>query len=351
MMLRKLNFKAIFCLFILVLPLTVSGLESWAEEQEVPAVPVEEKITIATWNIESFGYKYPEQDGEKKKEDRTPAELKIIAEILARYDFIVITEFMDADIRLSKEGIVEGLKEGAESSDFMTILKILNNYDHRVSPMAGLGFPTNEGYAFLFKKQKFKVVKGPQLYPDAKGKKGKFTRDPCWATFRAGNFDFTVIAVHLYFGPQRSEKERKESYERRRRELEDLAIVYNTVQGMDEFENDILLVGDFNLQPNDEAFEDIKISSTHEVEPLVLPPKTTNISKTQLYDNILLQPYYLGEYSKDSNVFYFDGMLKGTDIKPRRISNHVPVWAEFRINLDDDDGKKPDDDADDAESR
>ena len=128
-MLRKLNFKAIFCLFVLVLPLTLSGLEIRAEEQEAPAVPAKEKITIATWNIESFGYKYPEKEGEKKKEDRTAAELKIIAEILARYDFIVITEFMDEDIKLSKEGIVEGLKEGSESSDFITILEILNNYD------------------------------------------------------------------------------------------------------------------------------------------------------------------------------------------------------------------------------
>ncbi|MDE0681655.1 MAG: hypothetical protein OXI63_01950 [Candidatus Poribacteria bacterium] len=242
---------------------------------------------------------------------------------------------MDDNIKLSKEGIFEGRKDESESSDFEEILKILEkDYDHRVSPIAGWGFPTKERYAFLFKKQRFKVVKGLQLYPDAKGKKGKFTRDPCWATFRAGNFDFTVIAVHLLFGPQRTEKERKESYKRRRRELEDLAIVYNTVQGTDDFENDVLLVGDFNLQPNDDAFEDIQISSTYEVEPLILPPKTTNISKTALYDNILLQPYYLEEYSGNSDVFFFHDLLEGTDIKPRRISNHIPVWAEFKINLD-----------------
>ena len=66
-MMEKLNFKAVFCLFVLVLPLTLSDLEIRADGQDVSTVPAEETIKIATWNIESFGYKYPENEEGKKK--------------------------------------------------------------------------------------------------------------------------------------------------------------------------------------------------------------------------------------------------------------------------------------------
>ena len=69
-----------------------------------------------------------------------------------------------------------------------------------------------------------------------------FVRDPYWATFRAGKFDFSVIAVHVVWG---------DSVAERRAEVMELAQVYSYVQKANGAEDDVLLVGDFNREPDD----------------------------------------------------------------------------------------------------
>ena len=49
-----------------------------------------------------------------------------------------------------------------------------------------------------------------------------FSRDPYWATFRAGEFDFSVIAVHVIWGEYGSDQ--------RKAEVKALAEVYEYVQ-------------------------------------------------------------------------------------------------------------------------
>ena len=328
-MLRKLNFKAIFFLFVLVLPLTLSGVEIWAEGHETADDPEGKVLKFATWNIERFG-------SIKRGED----DLDNIVEILSEYDFIVITELMDKDI----QRLVDGTVEGPEESHFITILNSLPDYGHRVSPIAGPGYNGNESYAFLFKKKRFEVVTAPQLYPDAKGREGKFTRDPCWATFRAGNFDFTAIAVHIYYGNDSD----WEKINRRRDEIEALIEVYNYVQKENENENDVILLGDFNLDPCDvNAFR--PLMSLGKMKHMLHRSKHRSsmaegkpLEERPLYDNIFFDESYLTkkEYVWGSGDDHeFD--LSYTN--PKRISNHLPVWAKFQIPPDDDDVDNPED--------
>ena len=96
------------------------------------------------------------------------------------------------------------------------------------------------------------------------------------------------------------------------------------------------------------AFNHLKTRLDFKVDPLILPPKTTNILNTELYDNIFLQPYYLNEYNGQSDVCLFDEDIFGNDDKKaKRISDHRPVWAEFNTHKDDD-PKKPESDAGDS---
>ena len=46
---------------------------------------------------------------------------------------------------------------------------------------------------------------------------------------------------------------------------------------------------------------------------------------------------HVKEYTGKSGVFYFDEVIfEGNDGKAGGISDHRPVWAEFRIDLEDD---------------
>ena len=68
-------------------------------------------------------------------------------------------------------------------------------------------------------------------------------RDPYWATFRAGEFDFSVIAVHVIWG---------DTVGPRKAEVRALADVYQVCPGARTVtEDDVLLVGDFNRNPTD----------------------------------------------------------------------------------------------------
>ena len=71
-------------------------------------------------------------------------------------------------------------------------------YDYQFSPAVGRG--SKERYAFLYRSKLVSVVRHGELYPDVADGKDDFSRDPYWATFRAGEFDFSVIAVHVIWG-------------------------------------------------------------------------------------------------------------------------------------------------------
>ena len=86
------------------------------------------------------------------------------------------------------------------------------------------------------------VVSRGELYPDAADGKDDFSRDPYWATFRAGEFDFSVIVVHVIWG---------NTVGPRKAEVRALADVYGYVQEVNGTEDDVLLVGDFNRNPDD----------------------------------------------------------------------------------------------------
>ena len=94
--------------------------------------------------------------------------------------------------------------------------------------------------------------------PDTADGKDDFMRDPYWATFRAGEFDFSVIAVHVIWG---------ERVAQRKAEVRALADVYKYVQAANGAEEDVLLVGDFNRNPTD----------TESYRPIMTIPSMTRL--------------------------------------------------------------------------
>ena len=64
--------------------------------------------------------------------------------------------------------------------------------------------------------------------------------NPITPRFRAGQFDFTVIAVHVVYGNLVGP---------RQAEVQALAQVFQSVQAADVSEQDVILLGDFNREP------------------------------------------------------------------------------------------------------
>jgi endonuclease/exonuclease/phosphatase family metal-dependent hydrolase len=261
-------------------------------------IPAE--LRLAAWNIRIMSNK-----------SRTDAELKQIARTLADYDFIAIVELRDEAVLKRTQRI---------------LLQMGKAYQYQLSPAVGRG--VKELYAFLYKEDLVSVVSRGELYPDAADGKDDFSRDPYWATFRAGEFDFSVIAVHVIWG---------DSVGPRKAEVKALADVYRYVQEANGTEEDVLLVGDFNRNPNDaESYS--RIMAIPSMIRLFELPQKSHIRDSSLYDNIFFQMDAVTEYLDRSGIDKFDETDFGNDDKAANlaVSDHRPVWAVFSIDRDDD---------------
>lgn len=255
-----------------------------------------QQLSIASFNIRIFS-----------DNSRSDEELAYIVDVLKRYDLIAVQELRDEKVL---QRAVEMLK--AEGFD----------YGYDISGSVGRG--VKERYAFLYRKNKVEPVQEGRLYQE---EADEFIREPFYATFRSGNFDFTLITIHVLFGKSKSE---------RRPEIIELAEVYNRIQDDDPDEQDIILCGDFNFPPKDEGFDDIK--SISGMTFLILPPGKTTITDTSLYDNFWFQKEYVAEYTGQSGIYKFDEIIFNNDDRKASlaVSDHRPIWAEFDTSRDDD---------------
>ena len=264
------------------------------------------ELKLAAWNIRIMSDK-----------SRTDAELEAIARTLVDYDFIAIVELRDEVVLKRTQRILSQMGKA---------------YQYQLSPAVGRS--VKERYAFLYREDLVGVVEQGELYPDAADGIDNFSRDPYWATFRAGEFDFSVIAVHVIWG---------DTVGPRKAEVRALADVYGYVQEANGVEEDVLLVGDFNRNPNDaEAYS--PIMAIPSMTRLFDLPQKSHIRDSSLYDNIFFQTDFVTEYLGISGIDKFDETDFGNDDKAANlaVSDHRPVWAVFGTNLEDDDGSDED---------
>ena len=257
------------------------------------------ELKLAAWNIRILSNR-----------SRDDAELHQIAKTLIDYDFIAISELRDETVLKRIQRILS--ESGAE-------------YGYLISdPIGRQGSPHRERYAFLYYKGLVSVVQDGAFYPDAADGEDDFVRDPYWATFRAGKFDFSVIVVHVVWG---------DTVVGRRAEVMELAEVYEYVQQANGVEDDVLLVGDFNREPDDKVAY-ANLMALPSMTYLFKLPNKSHIRDSSLYDNIFFQSQYVTEYLGSSGIDKFDETDFGNNDKAANlaVSDHRPVWAVFRIN-------------------
>jgi endonuclease/exonuclease/phosphatase family metal-dependent hydrolase len=277
-----------------------------------------DRVLIGTWNIANLGV-----------QDRLESDYALIAEMIGWFDMVAVQEVND-DLR------------GIDAIHALLPAR----YDLLFSDASG----NQERQAFLYDTRKItrlkevgrlsipprdlRVIKLPGTTTPFNG----FDRGPYLASFACGEFRFSLLNVHLYYGSS-------DPVDMDRRTLETYAVAWWADQKHRDrrsYVPEIVPLGDFNLpktEPGDRIY-DALVSLGLEV-----PPHTSQIGSAiasdSYYDQIAFFPGSTKtRFTGASNVFDFDGALFHDLWQSRpgapflsylryHISDHRPLWAEF----------------------
>ncbi|WP_231723209.1 endonuclease/exonuclease/phosphatase family protein [Caviibacter abscessus] len=246
-----------------------------------------EKISIASFNIARLG--------ESKKD------YKALVKIIKKFDIIALEEVMNED------GIIT-LNE-----------KLGKEYDYILSKAVG-SKKYKEHYAIIYKKSKVNEIKNIGVYND---KKDDFIREPSAFYIKSNKFDFVLIPVHSIFG---------DDPKKRMIEASKYVEVYDYFLDKTN-EEDIIILGDFNLPANDKAFLNLKKKN---MVNIINPEKNkTTLSKKGLansYDNMFLNLEKTKEFTNTFGVYDFT-KNNYEDIR-KYVSDHLLIFGIFENSED-----------------
>ena len=273
---------------IFLLVFTFSALPQLSAETR------EDSLHLASWNIRILS-----------NSSRDNTELPYIAQILSKYDLTAIQEVRDSVIL---DRICSYLNVSTDTWKYI------------ISAPVGRG--VKERYAYFYNSDKVSPVGTAYLFNDPED---RLIREPFIAHFTSGNFDFTLVTIHILFGDSISE---------RREEIRLLDTVLLNIDTANTFEDDIILLGDFNMPKDDISWR------LPGYIGLVEPAVKTTITDTSSYDNIWLpeKATFMSEFISFSGTYNFDEDLFGNNDKKasQYCSDHRPVSALFATTHDDD---------------
>jgi len=281
-------------LSIVLILLCATGYTLFAQDapecsQALPPEHRNDELVIATWNVRFLS-----------NGSRDDAELAVIAGIMSQFDLIAVQELRDAEV-------------------MQRLLAFLPGYHALISNRTGRG--QYERYAYVYRTGSVEPLGDTYLVADPAD---TFIREPFVAHFRAGNFDLTLITVHVLYG---------ESVTARRAEISRLDDVMKAVNAANGAENDVILLGDFNVSSADPAWE---MAGVLPLVPAVCP---TTIFESSSYDNMWWTPEATEEADGTWGIVAFDDFVFQGDDRAASlaVSDHRPVWAGFQTGGPDDD--------------
>jgi len=258
--------------------------------------PVErsgDAIRIASFNIQVFG------DSKSNK----PQVMNRLAEICREFDIVAIQE-----IRSKNQDLLPNFVELVNESG--------RKYDYVIGERLGRTV-SKEQYAFVFDTASV-VVDRNQMYtvedPD-----DLLHREPLVVPFRVRGppeqSAFTFKLVNIHTDPDETDQE-----------LDALGDVYAAVTRDGSNEDDIIVLGDLNVDDKHLG----RLGQISGIMP-VISGKMTNTRKTKQYDNIVFIGTATSEFTGRGGVYDFMRKFNLTEQEALEISDHLPVWAEFKI--------------------
>jgi endonuclease/exonuclease/phosphatase family metal-dependent hydrolase len=256
----------------------------------------QDTILIYSFNIQIFG----------ASKMNKPEVVDILVDIVSKADVVAIQE-----VRASSDAPV---------LDFMA--RLPDKYNYVIGPREGRS-SSKEQYWVIYDTTKLQVM-GSDTWSDPDD---IFERNPLGVYFQTSdNFDFIIIDNHLQ--PSGAARE--------------IAALPRVVSYFHDLwgDPDVLIVGDFNA---DGSYYNEKLLTSifPDGEYMVLlgnDVDTTVAVSDNTYDRFIITNSAREDYAGNCGVLRFDELydFSSLSIEPRHVSDHFPIWAEFKIYADTD---------------
>lgn len=277
--------------YVRIVPRAVSGsLPSESDADQPPAAPTRPAIRLATFNLNGL-------------DDNRLSNLKVcdgLVRILSRFDVVALQH-----IQASNRGVLMRLRDQINATG--------RHYDFVTCPTLDRN-PAEIYNAMIFDATTVEVDHATVHSVDAPG---TFHVRPLVAEFRVRgpppSEAFTFMLVNVLVDPRRVPKE-----------LDALADVYRAARDSGHGEDDIIMLGDLESDPEHLG----RLGSVPGLVAAVNGVPTTTRG-TRLADNILFDRRATVEYTGRAGVL---DTIRELDLTPQEaldISEHLPVWAEF----------------------
>ena len=285
--------------FIGIIIIASYGFINYNQNQGAEA----ETAKIAAFNIQIFG------QTKSQKHDV----MAVLRDVVREFDIVLIQEIRDA----SEQTI----------PNFVEAINQMEGPNYSFIESERLGRTSSkEAYAYIYNTETVQFIQGSDyVYNDVND---VFEREPYIAGFKVGNFDFVLVGIHT---------KPDDAY----REIGNLTLVVSSIQNASPNEKDIVVMGDFNADGSyfdeDDTSNPFKASEYHW---LITNDMDTMVKTDYTYDRIVvLDGTFSHEYDHGTaQVFYFDqayGLVNQTFVS--EVSDHYPVFAQYKTNLPDDD--------------
>jgi endonuclease/exonuclease/phosphatase family metal-dependent hydrolase len=270
----------------------------FAGQSAVGRQPGGPSIRIASFNIQVFG------DAKASK----PYVMQTLALVVRNFQIVAVQE-----IRTQSDYLLDGFLR-----DYVNAAGVNAGgnryYDYVIGPRLGRS-NSKEQYAFIYdtssveiNRQGIYTVNDPQ---------DLLHREPLVALFRvrgpAPHEAFTFVLVNIHTDPDETSEE-----------LGTLADVYHAVRQASGGEDDIIILGDLNVDDRHLG----RLGQISGVKPIV-SRVFTNTRQTDLYDNFVLHQPSTTEFTGRWGIFDYPKYFNLTLDQALQVSDHLPIWAEF----------------------
>ncbi|WP_218933491.1 endonuclease/exonuclease/phosphatase family protein [Rubripirellula lacrimiformis] len=252
-----------------------------------------DRLRIATFNIQVFG----------ESKMSKPDVVEILASVIRQFDVVAIQE-----IRAQSDEILPRFMQSVNADG--------SRYAFLIGERIGRTVST-EQYAFIYDTNR--IEHDPYAVGTMSDANDLLHREPFVARFRSRTQSpadaFTFWMVNIHTDPDEASEE-----------VAALADVFQVMQRARGDEDDVILLGDLNAS-------DTQLGPLGQVPGInwVVRDTMTNTRQTKCYDNILFDRQLTSEYTGRWGVMNIEQAFGISREQALKVSDHLPVWAEFSI--------------------
>lgn len=254
-------------------------------------LPAGEPIHIASFNIQVFG--------ESKLQEAWVVE--VLAQVVRLFDVVAIQE-----VRAKSDDVLPRFLQAVNARGA--------RYHYVVGPRLGRT-NSKEQYAFVYNTERIEV--DPSSVVTLNDPEDRMHREPLIGRFRArcyppeAGFTFWLVDVHT--DPDEVPQE-----------VEALSYAFEAVQRANVGEDDVIMLGDFNASEKQLG----RLGQLRGIHCAVTNTMT-NTRRNKAYDNLIFQWPATAEFTGRWGVLDLQQQFGLTVEQALKVSDHLPVWAEF----------------------